>query len=44
MAGSEVQVAPIEIRQLFHLEEFDAIFEMQKTIWSYADSELVPMR
>ena len=39
-----MQVAPIEIRQLFQLEEFGAIFEMQKTIWSYADSELVPMR
>jgi predicted GNAT superfamily acetyltransferase len=44
VAGSEVQVAPIEIRQLFQLEEFETIFEMQKTIWSYADSELVPMR
>jgi predicted GNAT superfamily acetyltransferase len=39
-----VQVDPIEIRQLFQLEEFGAIFEMQKTIWSYADSELIPMR
>ena len=44
MAGGEAQVAPIEIRQLFHLEEFDSIFEMQKTIWSYAESELIPMR
>ena len=44
MAGGEAQVAPIEIRQLFHLEEFDSIFDMQKTIWSYADSELIPMR
>ena len=39
-----MQVAAIEIRQLFQLEEFGAIFEMQKTIWSYADSELIPMR
>ena len=39
MAGSEAQVAPIEIRQLFHLEEFDSIFEIQKTIWSYEDGE-----
>jgi predicted GNAT superfamily acetyltransferase len=39
-----VQVESIEIRQLFQLEEFGAIFEMQKMIWSYADSELVPMR
>ena len=44
MAGGEAQVAPIEIRQLFHLEEFDSIFEMQKTIWNYADRELIPVR
>jgi predicted GNAT superfamily acetyltransferase len=44
VAGGEAQVAPIEIRQLFHLEEFDSIFEMQKTIWNYADSELIPVR
>lgn len=44
MAGGEGPVAPIEIRQLFHLEDFTAIFELQKTIWSYADSELIPMR
>jgi predicted GNAT superfamily acetyltransferase len=34
----------VEIRQLFHLEEFGAIFEMQKVIWSYEDSDLIPMR
>jgi predicted GNAT superfamily acetyltransferase len=44
VAGSEAQVAPLEIRQLFDLEDFGEIFEMQKTIWNYADSELVPMR
>ena len=44
MAGSEAQVASIEIRQLTLLEEFADIFEMQKTIWNYADSELIPMR
>jgi predicted GNAT superfamily acetyltransferase len=44
VAGSEAPVAPFEIRQLFHLEDFGAIFEMQKIIWSYADSELIPMR
>lgn len=44
MAGSEAPVAPIEIRQLFHLEEFESIFEVQKTIWSYEDSDLIPMR
>jgi len=44
VAGSQAPVAPVEIRQLFHLEEFGPVFEMQKTIWDYADSELVPMR
>jgi predicted GNAT superfamily acetyltransferase len=44
VAGSETHIAPLEIRQLTHLEEFGDIFEMQKTIWSYADSELIPMR
>jgi predicted GNAT superfamily acetyltransferase len=44
VAGGEAQVAPIEIRQLTHLEEFGDIFEMQKTIWNYADSELIPVR
>ena len=44
MAGSQAPVASVEIRQLFHLEEFDAIFEMQKVIWSYEDSDLIPMR
>ena len=44
MAGSEAQIAPVEIRKLAHLDEFADIFEMQKTIWNYADSELIPMR
>ena len=44
MAGSQAPVAPVEIRQLFQLEEFGAIFEMQKVIWSYEDSDLIPMR
>ena len=44
VAGSEAQVAPIEIRQLFHLEEFDDVVELQKTIWSFADIELLPLR
>ncbi|MEO8594414.1 MAG: acetyltransferase [Candidatus Solibacter sp.] len=34
----------LDIRQLTRLEEFEQVFEMQKIIWSYADSELVPMR
>jgi predicted GNAT superfamily acetyltransferase len=29
---------------LYHLEEFGDIFEMQKVIWSYEDSDLIPMR
>jgi predicted GNAT superfamily acetyltransferase len=44
VAGSQASVAPVEIRQLFQLEEFGAIFEMQKVIWSYEDSDLIPMR
>jgi predicted GNAT superfamily acetyltransferase len=44
VAGSQAPVAPVEIRQLTHLEEFGDIFEMQKTIWNYADSELIPVR
>jgi predicted GNAT superfamily acetyltransferase len=44
VAGSQASIAPVEIRQLFHLEEFGAIFEMQKVIWSYEDSDLIPMR
>ena len=44
MAGSEAQVAPIEIRQLFHLQEFEEVLNLQKAIWSYEDSDLIPMR
>ncbi len=44
MAGSEAQVAPVEIRQLFQLEEFEEILALQKTIWRYEDSDLIPMR
>ncbi len=44
MAGSEAQVAPIEIRQLFHLAEFEDVLQLQKTIWSFADIELLPLR
>jgi predicted GNAT superfamily acetyltransferase len=44
VAGGEAPVAPIEIRQLWDLEEFACLFEVQKTIWSYEDSELIPMR
>ena len=38
VAGSQAQVAPVEIRQLFELEEFDDVVELQKTIWSFADA------
>ena len=44
MAGSQTPVGPLEIRQLFELEQFDEIFQLQRTIWSYADRELIPMR
>jgi predicted GNAT superfamily acetyltransferase len=44
VAGSEAQVAPIEIRQLFHLPEFEDVLQLQKTIWSFADIELLPLR
>ena len=48
MAGSEAQIAPIntpiEIRQLFHLEEFEDVLQLQKTIWSFDDIELLPLR
>ena len=44
MAGSQAPVAPVEIRRLFHLEEFEDVLALQKTIWSFADVELIPMR
>jgi predicted GNAT superfamily acetyltransferase len=44
MAGSEAPVAPIEIRQLFHIAEFEDVVTLQKTIWSFADVELLPLR
>ncbi len=44
MAGSQAEVAPVEIRQLFELEEFDDVVTLQKTIWSFADAELLPLR
>ncbi len=48
MAGSEAQVAPsipqIEIRRLTRLEEFEPVYEMQKTIWKYEDYDMIPLR
>ena len=36
--------APIETRQLFHLDEFAEIVRLQQVIWGFADVELVPLR
>ena len=45
MAGSEAQVAPIEIRQLFHLAGVSKrSLQLQKTIWGFDDIELLPLR
>ena len=44
MAGSEEQVASIEIRQLFQLQEFEEVVGLQRSIWSFADVELLPLR
>ena len=44
MAGSKAPVGPIEIRQLFHLGDFEDVVTLQKTIWSFADVELLPLR
>ena len=41
MAGSE---ASIEIRQLFHLDEFETVVNLQREIWGFADLELLPLR
>jgi predicted GNAT superfamily acetyltransferase len=41
VAGSE---AVIEIRQLFSLDEFTGVLQLQKTIWGFADIELLPLR
>jgi predicted GNAT superfamily acetyltransferase len=34
----------IQIRQLFQLEEFEDVLTLQKTIWNFADIELLPLR
>jgi predicted GNAT superfamily acetyltransferase len=44
VAGSEEQVASIEIRRLFQLEEFEEVVGLQRSIWSFADLELLPLR
>lgn len=40
MAGSE----EIEVRQLFERRDFEAAVALQKTIWGFADIELLPVR
>lgn len=34
----------IEIRQLFSLSELEQVLQLQQTIWSFADIELLPLR
>jgi predicted GNAT superfamily acetyltransferase len=34
----------IEIRQLFTLDEFTEVLNLQRTIWGFADVELLPLR
>ncbi len=34
----------IEVRQLFHLEEFQDVLRLQKVIWGFDDVELLPLR
>lgn len=41
MAGSE---KVIEIRQLYHLNEFRDVLRLQQEIWSFPDIELLPLR
>jgi len=41
MARSEKM---IEVRQLFHLEEFQDVLRLQKVIWGFDDVELLPLR
>ena len=41
MAGSQ---AVIEIRQLFHLADFEEVLRLQQAIWGFPDIELLPLR
>lgn len=34
----------IEVRQLFQLDEFQEVLQMQKVIWGFSDIELLPLR
>ena len=38
------QTSNIEIRQLFTLDEFTDVLNLQKTIWGFHDIELLPLR
>lgn len=42
--SAEVGQNTIEIRQLFHLDEFRDVLRLQQEIWSFADIELLPLR
>jgi predicted GNAT superfamily acetyltransferase len=41
VAGSQTV---IEIRQLFHLAEFEEVLRLQQAIWGFPDIELLPLR
>jgi len=41
VAGSQ---AVIEIRQLFHLADFEEVLRLQQAIWGFPDIELLPLR
>ena len=47
MAGGEsgaVMQKEIEIRQLFHIDEFRDVVRLQQEIWGFPDLDLLPMR
>jgi predicted GNAT superfamily acetyltransferase len=41
VAGSQ---AVVEIRQLFHLADFEEVLRLQQAIWGFPDIELLPLR
>jgi predicted GNAT superfamily acetyltransferase len=41
VAGSQ---AVIEVRQLFHLADFEEVLHLQQAIWGFPDIELLPLR
>lgn len=36
--------APVEICQLYHRDEFDAVVKLQRDIWGFEDVDLLPLR